>query len=425
MFWVLLTANRNRKFSARVFSDARGAALREISAGRLFYTNQGKESCFVSRLFLSEPYKISSLAQNTYMIFHLIITAILWQDTIGDEQSFSCNVCTSPEYSITKPNAKIYTGNKRWTCSDFEAMARNREFGRDVCSIVQGYALQYCGCDDGFGSPPPEQPVIDYGAVCNVCGGEGGSEIDKVTYPEALVDTGVGIRVTCEFLYEHGFKGAFTREQCKTVQSVVREPCGCGLVANALPTALPTGKPPAPSPTTPPTQGATAESPVTPAPISPNPTSSLTPETTTQPPVSTPESTLDSTSLPTMSATISMSQRPTQFPTEAYSSNQLPTIASTPPPQTIFSLPTTQPEFAPTNGPTSITTSKPADKPSEIACLDSGEACEDASECCQGLCDVGVCSEEVFTLTNPVTSSARQMYGVIGLGVCVLLGLFL
>ena len=84
-------------------------------------------------------------------------------------------------------------------------MAGNGEFGAAVCSIVhsivQGYVLRDCGCDDGYGSPPPQQPYIDFGSICNICGGEGGSDLVQVTKPEAFVDTGVGISTKCQFLY--------------------------------------------------------------------------------------------------------------------------------------------------------------------------------------------------------------------------------
>jgi hypothetical protein len=48
-------------------------------------------------------------------------------------------------------------------------MAGNGEFDADVCLIVLGYVLRdFCGCDDGYGSPPPQQPYIDFGSICNI-----------------------------------------------------------------------------------------------------------------------------------------------------------------------------------------------------------------------------------------------------------------
>lgn len=67
--------------------------------------------------------------------------------------------------------------------------------------IVQGYVLRDCGCDDAYGSPPLQQPYIDFGSICNICGGEGGSDLVQVTKPEAFMDTGVGISTKCQFLY--------------------------------------------------------------------------------------------------------------------------------------------------------------------------------------------------------------------------------
>jgi len=378
------------------------------------------------------------------MIRYLIIS--LFCRGIAAQSSYPCYVCLSPQFHITKPDVAIYTGqvNKMWKCGEFETMAKNGEFGRDVCSIVQGYALRDCGCDDGLGSPPPEQPVIDFGVMCNVCGGEGGSDMDQVSYPEAFVDTGVGVSATCEFLYVHGFKGAFTSGQCATIQNTVRGPCGCGPVVQVpqtpapvtvaptvSPTVSPTESPPIYTP--PPTQGATTQSPVTLAPFTLDPTMAATtpapiPEVSTQAPVAatepaTPPTMTDifgaipSAQLPTASAFDSTNQLPT------YAVNtQDPTVSIEPTEPPVSTMP---PTIAPTENPTKLPTSEPSGEPTKLACLESGEACDKASDCCLGLCDYGLCSVEVLTLTTPVTSSTSPVSYAVGLFfACAIFALF-
>jgi hypothetical protein len=79
-----------------------------------------------------------------------------------------------------------------------------------------------------YGNQPPEQPNVDLGAICNICGGDGGSDLDQVTKPEACVDTGMGISAKCHFLYKHVVEGAFTSGHCTMLQKTVRSLCGCG-----------------------------------------------------------------------------------------------------------------------------------------------------------------------------------------------------
>lgn len=370
------------------------------------------------------------------------------QDPIGDAQpasAFTCNVCLEAGFSITKPDVEIYTGqaNKMWKCREFEIMASNGEFGRDVCAIVQGYALRDCGCEDGYGSPPPEQPIIDLGSICNVCGGENGSDLDQVTYPEAFVDTGVGISAKCGFLYTHGFMGAFTKAQCDTIQKTVGAPCGCGTAAAQVPPTAapvstqpptsstissPTGPPPTvavtASPTSAPTQGATpTQAPavaVTPAPTI---TATTTPPTRA-PTTASPAVTVEPTPIPTTLAPATpqpTTQQPTALDSDATTNEQPPptyavstTLKPTALPTTKMSL--EQTTSAPVDTPSPTTnepTTTPSEPPTTKPCLASGEACTDTSDCCRGLCLDDMCDEDVLSLTSSVTSSAWRHYSML------------
>lgn len=54
-----------------------------------------------------------------------------------------------------------------------------------------------------------------------------------------------------------------------------------------------------------------------------------------------------------------------------------------------------------------------------LSCLETGKICQEASECCLGLCDFGICTAaEVMMFTNPISGSASVTSFQVSLAVC-------
>lgn len=72
-----------------------------------------------------------------------------------------CYPCRGPEFSYTNGGQCFNAGLESLCCSDLTEIASQRPDFTDVCFIVQGYALQFCGCQDAQGNAPDPLPFVD------------------------------------------------------------------------------------------------------------------------------------------------------------------------------------------------------------------------------------------------------------------------